>query len=397
MNPFRLILLASSMLALTGCNATVQQWIDPDHTFATMPQPAVKGVNDTQEDMAKEAVANGDYARAADFYQQLTASQKGTAEQQLRYKMGLADSVRRLGRAENALHLYDELYEQNPGNLDIAEGRALSLMASGKTADAGRAFGEIMEKDPKRWRTLNAIGILFVTKNMIPEALQYYDEALNQSPDNAAVLNNVGLSQAIDHNYDRALKALDQASRVAKTGAQRKQVEMNEAMVVGISGDLDRARELASKYYEGPALDNNLGLYAHLAKDDNLARSYLNMALTQSPIYYERAWENLDVVNDAGRSDSTEPKPAPEPKPSASAKLPSMDAVKAPVQAPVTRSVKGGKKKSGKKAEAPTLPEIKAAADPEAKLTPPAPLKEEPKPGITTDEKPAGLIVNPGE
>lgn len=32
-----------------------------------------------------------------------------------------------------------------------------------------------------------------------------------------------------------------------------------------------------------------MGFYAHLAKDDVLAKSYLNMALTKNPKYYDRA------------------------------------------------------------------------------------------------------------
>jgi len=295
-----MIFALASTLVLGGCSGIIQQWVDPDKTLSTLATPDVKGVNDTIEASAKTAADEGDFRRASQFYDQLVSSEKGTPEQQLRYKIGLADSVRRLGDNDHALPMFEELYSKNPTNMDIAEGRALCLMATGKTVDAGRAFSAIMEKEPTRWRTLNALGILFVTKNMIPEAMSYYTEALKHSPDNPAILNNVGLSQAVDHNYPRAIEALQQASRVSKNPAQRKEVELNLAMVYGVSGDLDTAKELAGKYLEGPALDNNLGLYAHLSKDDGLAKTYLNMALSQSPVYYERAWTNLDAISDNG-------------------------------------------------------------------------------------------------
>ena len=418
-------LLLTTSLTLGACGQLGQQWIDPDRTFASLDQPTVKGINDTQEDMAKEAVVAGDYARAAQFYQQLVSEQKGSPEQKLRYKMGLADAVRRMGRNENALALYEELFAQNPKNLDIAEGRALTLMANGKTADAGRAFSDILEQDPKRWRTLNALGILFVTKNMVPEAMAYYTEALNQSPDNAAILNNVGLSQAVDRNFTRATEALQQASRVSKVPSQRKQIELNLAMVYGISGDLETAHDVAEKYLDGPALDNNLGLYAHLAKDDALAKSYLNMALSQSPTYYERAWENLDALNDAGHSDSTDAKPTAAPKPSAIATLPKLDATPTPAASGKRTWHKGKKLKKATAAPTPTtspthmLPEVSSAPAEAAK--PAAPVKDaadkEPakpaadhpdtdadkkpadaaKPDAKPEGKPAGLVVGPGE
>jgi Flp pilus assembly protein TadD len=294
------LLLMTTSLMLAGCGQMGQQWMDPDKTFAAFDQPTVKGVNDTQEDAAKAAITAGDYRRASQFYEQLVTSGKAKPEELLRYKLGLADSLRRLGENDQALAMFEQLTRENPTNLDAQEGRGLTLMALGKTVDAGRAFAEIMEKDGSRWRTLNALAILFVTKNMTPEAMAYYTEALKQSPDNPAILNNVGLSQAADRNFRRAVEALQQASRLAKTPSQRKQIDLNLAMVYGVSGDSETAKEVASKYIDGAALDNNLGLYAHLAKDNALAKTYLNMALSQSPTFYERAWNNLDAINDSG-------------------------------------------------------------------------------------------------
>jgi Flp pilus assembly protein TadD len=390
------LLFLSIALTLTACGQAGKQWFDPDVTFASLGQPTVKGVNDTQEDMAKEAAANGDYGRAVEFYQQIMDSKKGTPEQLLRYKLAMADATRRLGKNEAALAMYEELYSQNASNIEVMEGRGLSLMANGKVSDAGRAFSEVIEKDPKRWRTLNAIGILFVTKNMVPEAVVYYTEALTNSPDNPAILNNVGLSYATDKNYPRAIEALKQASRMSKAPYQRKQIDLNLAMVHGVSGDFDSARDVAGKYLEGPALDNNLGLYAHLAKDDSLAKSYLNMALTQSPTYYERAWENLDVVNDTNQDEAD--KPVTRIRETSTGNLPKLDALRAPE----TKTKRKGSKVKATAAKAtandtqvePTLAVRPTVKDAEVK---PVEKKSETVPEVKATDKPAGLIIAPGE
>jgi len=296
-----LLLCSVALLGLSACDdQQFKNWMDPgaDRRAALdkMGGPEVNGVNGTLEKQAKDAMAAGDITRAGQFYQQLLGSEKASNEDKLRYKLGLSECLRRSGQYEKALSAYEEILKDEPKNLDAQEGRGLSLMALGKDTDAGRAFSEIMEKDTKRWRTLNALGILFVTKNMVPEANAYFTEALKYSPDNPSVLNNVGLSQAVDKNYPRAIAALEQASRVAGSGEKRKQVDLNLALVYGVSGDLDTARDIASRYLEGPTLSNNMGLYAHLAKDDALAKTYLNMALTDSSSFYERAWNNLDLV-----------------------------------------------------------------------------------------------------
>lgn len=311
----RFLLISTTILALSACqgmDSQTRQWLgtgnkDKNKAFEEMPSADIDGVNSTIEKQAKAALEKGDISRAQQFYQQLISSEKGSAADKIRYKVAYAETLRRLNRNDDALSAFDEILEEAPDNLNAQEGRGLTLMALGKSTDAGRAFSDIMEHDGKRWRTLNALGILFVTKNMIPEAMAYYTEALKYSPDNPSVLNNVGLSQAVDKNYPRAIQALEQASRIAKSGERRRQVDLNLAMVYGASGDIETAKDIATKYLQGPALDNNIGLYAHLAKDDALAKTYLNMALNGSNTFYERAWENLDLV-EKNTDDSTTPK-----------------------------------------------------------------------------------------
>lgn len=294
----RTILYGLSFAALlTGCDSpTVQQWLHPDPEAKQFEQPKIDSINDTTEKMAKEAADSGDYKRAGQFYAQLVDSKKGTADEQFRYKLGLAESARRVGDNSAALDMYELLLKEKPDNVDVMEGRGLTLMASGRVADAGRQLADVIAKEPSRWRSLNALGILFVTKNMIPEAMAYYNEALKYSADNPAILNNMGLSKAIDRDFQGAFAAFEQGVRASKTETQRKQISLNMAMVYGVSGDLETAKSIATKYLQGPSLDNNLGLYAHLSKDDELAKTYLDMALTDSQAFYQRAWENLDIV-----------------------------------------------------------------------------------------------------
>lgn len=294
------LIIMSAALALGACTATTEQWLDPDKTFAKLDQPDVDTVEQTLEKQAQAAMEKGDIHRAGQFYEQLLGSKKTKPEDKIRYKIGWAECLRRMGENEKALDAFDAILKEDPKNIDAQEGRGLTLMQLGKTADAGRAFEKIMKTDKKRWRTLNALGILFVNKNMIPEAMAYYKESLKESEDNPAVVNNVGLSHAVDGKYARAINALELAARLSKSEQQRKQINLNLAMVYGVSGDMDTAKQIASKHLEGPALDNNLGLYAHLAKNDKLARTYLNMALSHSPTFYERAWENLDALGGKG-------------------------------------------------------------------------------------------------
>lgn len=295
-----------SALAVAGCSgldAQTEGWLgtktrqDALNEMNTVP---VDGIQATLEKQAEDALDQGDNRRAAQFYEQLIGSEKVNKADKLRYKVAFADTLRRMGDNEKARTAFDAVLKETPADLDAQEGRGLTLMAMGKATDAGRVFADIMKKDGTRWRTLNALGILFVTKNMVPEAMAYYAEALKHSPDNPAILNNVGLSQAVDQNYSRAISALEQGSRLSGSGERRKQIDLNLALVYAVSGDVETAADIAEKYLQGPTLDNNLGLYAYLAKDEKLAKTYMNMALSGSSTFYERAWNNLDILEKRG-------------------------------------------------------------------------------------------------
>jgi Flp pilus assembly protein TadD len=127
------------------------------------------------------------------------------------------------------------------------------------------------------------------------EAIVQYRAALDASDSNPSVLNNLGLALAIKEDYPRAIKSLERArSRTDQMNEEdAKRIGLNLARVYGLSGDMEKAESTARPFVTGAELYNNLGHYAVMAKNKELARTYLNMALTNSKEHYERAWENL--------------------------------------------------------------------------------------------------------
>jgi Flp pilus assembly protein TadD len=299
------------VMTLTACSLEPQGNVmsDPAKELEALDGPNVEGVAATIEKSAREALAAGDNKRAGQFYKQLYDTPKISNEDKHRFAIGLAEASRRSGDNTAALASLEEVLKADPKNVEALESKGLAQLADGKVADAGRTFEQVMQSDAKRWRTLNALGILFTTKQMIPEAMAYYTEALKYSADNPSILNNVGLSFAIERRFDKSIEALQRAGTLANGDSFRKrQIELNLAMVMGISGDLDGARDLAVRHLKGPALDNNLGVWAHLASNDELARAYLNTALSGSPIHYERAWNNLAVITEQSKGGAVKAK-----------------------------------------------------------------------------------------
>jgi len=281
--------------------------VDGQKYLSTLDGPKVPTVDDTLLESAQQAEKNGDFKQAVQLYKQVLEKQPDNKK----ILLSLADCTRRSGDNDEALALYDGLLKEDSGNLAAKEGKALALMAKGDFNAPGPLLEEVMKADGTRWKTLNALGILFTTRNMQPQAQLYFQAALKYHPGSATITNNLGLSLALSRRYDVAITTLRTAANLAAAGsAERKRIDMNEALVYAINGDTPAAREIAQKYYSGAELDNNMGLYAHLAKDDQEARAYLNMALSESKVFYAKAWDNLKDISENGSPDMPDLAPA---------------------------------------------------------------------------------------
>jgi len=281
------------VLLLSACVGGSQP-IDAQKLLSSMQGPKILGVEDTLMESAKNAEKQGDFKQAATFYKQVLEKRGDNMEAGL----GLADALRRGGELENAIAVYDGIIAKDPKIIGAKEGKALALIAKGDFDTPTGLLEEVLKTDATRWKTLNALGILFSTRNLQPEAQQYFTEALKYHADSPPILNNLGLSQAMTKKYDEAISTLNKASNLSASGSnERKRIELNTALVYASAGKLDEARATAETHLSGAALNNNLGLYAHLAKDDQMARAYLNMALTESKTYYAKAWDNLQEIS----------------------------------------------------------------------------------------------------
>ena len=255
--------------------------------------PDVDSVRDTWKKNAEKAYREKNFPRAAQFYHQLLSQEKDNPD----YLYAYAESARRSGKYDVALATYEYLLSLQPEHLDALEGRGLTLMAAEEYDEAGKVLTQVIARDRTRWRSLNAAGILFTIKGRSKDAMAYYNSAIKAGARKPSVLNNIALTLSMDKKYDKATRALERAVSLVPEGSmEHKQLELNLALIYGIKGNMDAAQQIASRHLSGAQLYNNLGYYAYLHNDEDLARSYLNMALTKSPRHYGKAWKNLQRV-----------------------------------------------------------------------------------------------------
>ena len=285
-------------MLLAGCDARPQSQLHGQSVLDALTEengPKVSGIADNLRQNAEQAEQARDYGKALAYYQQLA----DTNPQNFQYRLKQAENARRIAKYQQAVEAYDKVLAQNPQNLEALEGKGLTYIAQAQFSKAGPLLEQVMKRNAQRWRTLNGVGLLFVAKNLPNEALSYFDAALSQQADRFVVLNNSGLTLALTGDYSRAIRALRQASQATRNDEQdRQRVDMNLALIYGLSGNLDQAEKLASRHLSREAVHNNLGFYAHLSNNDDLAKAYLNSALSNSKTFYKRAWENLEGLSE---------------------------------------------------------------------------------------------------
>jgi Flp pilus assembly protein TadD len=222
---------------------------------------------------------NRDYIRAAKLYIDLANSKSN-----LKYFLLAADSYRLSGDFKEAESIYEKIISIATDKLVLLsakEGKSLCLMQNGDFQSAILLFKEIINEDATRWKTINALAVVLALNNHHHEAVEYFTIALGLTDINYSILNNLGLSFALAKNYNQAIISLQKAiSYPAIDNETKKRIEFNLAMVYGISGQNKRAEEICLKYLNKHQVYDNMAFYAQLANNKNLAKKYIEQALT---------------------------------------------------------------------------------------------------------------------
>lgn len=241
---------------------------------------------------AETAFKNRNFDEAADLFGSLTQKYPENSELLLKY----AESLRLVGKSDAAIKQYDASIAKDENNVSAIEGKGLAYLQQGNLSEALNSFNLVVEKDASRWRTLNAIAVIYSINGNDKEALNYFDMALSIANNNPSIINNIALVVAFSGDTAKAISLLKKAqANTSSTNLSKKmRIENNMALVYGISGKMDEAEKILRKNLSEAAVYNNLGLYAKIAADKKLAWAYLSKAIASSPVYYEKAENNID-------------------------------------------------------------------------------------------------------
>jgi len=169
-----------------------------------------------------------------------------TDQKNAKYALKTSENLRYIGRYEDGERILRQALRDHPGNVDLNEELAKTLVASGRLREGAASLTRLAETPgmpQKRVSKLrSAIGVAFDRAGKHEQAQTSYALALKADPLNAIALSNLGLSYALTGDLDLAERKLREALIAPNASIQ---VRQNLAMVLALKGDSKGAERLA--------------------------------------------------------------------------------------------------------------------------------------------------------
>jgi Flp pilus assembly protein TadD len=157
--------------------------------------------------------------------------------------LGYANALKAIGSRDRALDVLTTAYRTNQDNGEIAAELGRLALDMNRLEIAQQTLKVAEAQGVKDWKTLSAQGTLRAKRGAHAEAQQYFLAALQEQPDAVSVINNLALSYALDGKADKSEELLRKA---VAGGKGDKRVRQNLAMVLGLQGKFEEARQIAS-------------------------------------------------------------------------------------------------------------------------------------------------------
>lgn len=191
---------------------------------------------------------------------------------------------------------FKRILEIDPENAPAFEGIGRCCFGLNKPDEAQAAFARAVKINPGLWKSHSYLGLLAGHRKAFTASIAHYRQALALKPDNIDLVNNLAVSYYLAGDYDQAVDLLTKA--VQKKGAD-KRILNNLALSYCRIGEYDKALSAFLGTTDEAAAYNNIGYEYLLNGRYEDAVAAFEKALFINPIFYEKAYNNLQVTQEA--------------------------------------------------------------------------------------------------
>ncbi len=187
----------------------------------------------------------------------------------VRLGLSYAGRLKALGQTEQQLRVMKTLADRHPKDQHIVVLYGKQLAEAGQTAQAEGVLEQaIASGGSQDWKTYSALGSVLDQQGKYPAARQNYELALKIAPQQITVLNNFAMSYALEGNLKKAESTLREASELP-AGKTEPRIRQNLALVVGLQGRFEEARQIASQDLPADQVEANMAYLQKMLSQPN--------------------------------------------------------------------------------------------------------------------------------
>ena len=181
-----------------------------------------------------------------------------------------ARSLREAGDKVAAMTLLDEASAKNPDDKALLAERGLLALDLGRIGEARKLLTAANASDKPDWRIKSALGSALAASGDHAGAAKEFAAALKLAPEHPSILNNMALSHALEGRHEEAEKLLRRVASARQGGDRAKQ---NLALILGLSGKIDEAREVSEAALPKPVAAANVSYLERLRSGTRISRA----------------------------------------------------------------------------------------------------------------------------
>lgn len=259
----------------------------------------------------EEAIAEGDkQVRIAEFdkalYMYIQAMELDPKNATAMYKIGNIHLQR--GGIQKATLAFSNVLENDADHVGANEAVGVILLKENRYSDAQKHFMRAVDMDLKRLgaaadsnhtdksspaQAYDGLGILADLKGDHVLAQQYYRTALQVRPRSAITLNNLGYSYYLTKSWRDAEIAYKKALKISQDYAQSWR---NLGLLYARQGNYMSSITAFERVMESAQAHNDVGYICLLEGKYDKAEYFFEKAISLSPMFYERADDNLRLT-----------------------------------------------------------------------------------------------------
>ena len=160
--------------------------------------------------------------------------------------LSYAANLEKLGQKETQIGVLRTTAQQTRGNAAAQSQLGRALLSAGDAQGGSDALARSTELNPKDTQALSALGASLDQQARHAEAREKYEAALAIAPDDIGVMNNLAMSYSLQGKLPESEKILRKAMAHPKSKAMPR-IRQNLALVVGLQGRFDEAKQIASE------------------------------------------------------------------------------------------------------------------------------------------------------